>query len=445
MEEVIHKAEPLMSHSGNPEVIVRDKGNGAAFCRAAFESLHIAIGGATKPCCEFKDEIANLKESSIEEIWHSEPLVDLRAKMLRGERDARCWKCYEAEEAGGVSLRDRYNAGDKRNSDFDPQERSAIPILRTLDLRFSNLCNLSCRTCGPESSTKWFADAKRLNWWNLGENALTETFTSQVAALKILGSALDTIEGIYFAGGEPLLHEGHYAVLQALIDRGRTDVVLTYNTNLTDLRFGKADVLSLWSKFKNVSVGASIDGHERRGELIREGLSWDKFVGNIEAIRKECPQVQISFAITVSVFNILTLPVLCQRLSAIDPALATQIRFNVLQEPRHYSIQILPASMKADAAQRLESFGREFALEDQVRPVIDFMLFEDRSHEIEVFRSTTQTLDELRRRNTAETFPELAPLLRRPEPPTTFFGAARRRLRALARAFGRPNMGAGAG
>ena len=58
MEEVIHKAEPLMSHSGNPEVIVRDMGNGAAFCRAAFESLHIAIGGATKPCCEFKDEIA---------------------------------------------------------------------------------------------------------------------------------------------------------------------------------------------------------------------------------------------------------------------------------------------------------------------------------------------------------------------------------------------------
>ena len=164
MEQAISPVEPPKSELRNPEVVLRDPGNGKALCRAAFESLHIMIGGATKPCCEFKDEIANLKETSIEEIWHSELLRDLRAKMLRDERDARCWKCYEAEEAGGVSLRDRYNAGDKRNSDFNPQERFAEPILRTLDIRFSNLCNLSCRTCGPEYSTKWFADAKRLNW-----------------------------------------------------------------------------------------------------------------------------------------------------------------------------------------------------------------------------------------------------------------------------------------
>ncbi len=424
----------------NPEVVLRDPGNGEAFCRAAFESLHIAIGGATKPCCEFKDEIANLNESSIEELWYSDSLRDLRAKMLRGERDLRCWKCYEAEEAGGVSLRDRYNAGDKRNSDSNSQEWFAEPILRTLDLKFSNLCNLSCRTCGPESSTKWFADAKRLNWGNLRANALNETFASHSAALTVLASALKTIEGIYFAGGEPLLHEGHYAVLQELIDRGRTDVVLTYNTNLTELRFGKADVLPLWSKFKSVTVGASIDGHERQGELIREGLSWDKFVGNVATIRKQCPHVQICFAITVSVFNILSLPVLCQRLRAIDPALPLQVRFNILQEPRYYSIQILPAHMKAQAAQRLESYGREFSLHDQIKPVIDFMLFEDRSDEIERFRSATLELDELRNRNTAETIPELAPLLRR-DPPEDFFEGAKRRLQALTRAFRGPHTG----
>ena len=440
MEQAIPPVEPLKSELRNPEVVLRDPGNGKAFCRAAFESLHIVIGGATKPCCEFKDEIANLKETSIEEIWHSELLGDLRAKMLRDERDARCWKCYEAEEAGGVSLRDRYNAGDKRNSDFNPQERFAEPILRTLDIRFSNLCNLSCRTCGPESSTKWFADAKRLNWSTLNANALNETFTSHSAALKVLGSALETIEGIYFAGGEPLLHEGHYAVLQELIDRGRTDVVLTYNTNLTELRLGKADVLPLWSKFKSVSVGASIDGHERQGELIREGLSWDKFVGNVSAIRKQCPHVRIYFAVTISVFNILSLPVLCQHLRAIDPALPAQFRFNILQEPRHYSIQILPAHMKAEAAQGLERFGKEFSLQDQVKPVIDFMLFEDRSDEIERFRLITLCLDDLRNRNTAETIPELAPLLRQ-NPPRNLYGVAKRRLQALARAFRGPPIG----
>ncbi len=356
--------------------------------------------------------------------------------MLRGKRDARCRKCYEAEDAGGVSLRDRYNAGDKLNSDFDPRKHLAKPILQTLDIRFSNLCNLSCRTCGPDASTKWFADAKRLNWWKLDAKALNETFASNSAALEALGPALETIKGIYFAGGEPLLHEGHYAVLQDLIDRGRTDVHLNYNTNLTELRLGKLDVLPLWSKFKGVSVGASIDGHERQGELIREGLSWDKFARNVATVRQQCPHVHIYFAITVSVFNILSLPLLCQHLRAIDPAKA-RFRFNILQEPYHYSIQILPAHMKAEAAQHLESFGKEFSLQEQIEPVVNFMMFEDRSDAIERSRSNTLRLDELRNENTAETIPELAPLLHE-SPSEKFKRLAKWRLRKLALALSPP-------
>jgi radical SAM protein with 4Fe4S-binding SPASM domain len=420
----------------NPNVALRDAGYGRAYCRAAFDSLHIAIGGSAKPCCEFKDEIGSLKETSLEKLWHSESLKDLRAKMLRGERDAGCRKCYDAEDAGGVSLRNMYNAGDKLNSDFYTQTNLAEPILRTLDIRFSNLCNLSCRTCGPDASTKWYADAKRLNWWKLDAHALNETFTSKSAALEALGPALETIEGIYFAGGEPLLHEGHYAVLQDLIDRGRTDVHLTYNSNLMELRLGKLDVLPLWSKFRGVSIGASIDGHQRQGELIREGLSWDKFAANVATVRQRCPHVNIYFAITVSIFNILSLPLLHQHLRAIDPAGSAQFRFNLLLEPDHYNIQLLPTHMKAEAARRLESFAEEFALQEQIRPVIDYMMFEDRSDQIERFRSNTLRLDELRNQNTAEIIPELAPLLRE-SPPQKLKRLAKWRLRALAQALSR--------
>ena len=317
--------------------------------------------------------------------------------MLRDERDARCCKCYEAEDAGGVSLRDGYNKGEKLKPDagFNSPTQLSEPTLRILGIKFSNLCNLSCRTCGPETSTKWFVDAKHLNWWKLNTNALNETFASNSAALEALAPALETIEGIYFAGGEPLLHEGHYAVLQYLIDHGRTDVFLTYNTNLTKLQLGKFDVLALWSKFPYVSVGASIDGYERQGELIREGLSWDKFMGNVVAARQQCPHVHIHFAITVSVFNILGLPFLCEHLRAIDFTAPAEFHFNALQEPRHYSIQILPTHMKAEAVQRLEGLAKKFSLQEQLKPVIDFMMFEDRSIEIKSFRYNTLCLDKL--------------------------------------------------
>ena len=140
MEDAVQQVETAGSELRDPNVALRNPRHGNAFCRAAFESLHVAIGGSAKPCCEFKGEIGSLKETSLEGCWHSESLKDLRAKMLRGERDAGCQKCYDAEDAGGVSLRDWYNAGDKLNSDFDEQVQSWDPILRSLDIKISAIC-----------------------------------------------------------------------------------------------------------------------------------------------------------------------------------------------------------------------------------------------------------------------------------------------------------------
>ena len=329
---------------------------------AAFENLHIAIGGEAKPCCEYKGSVGNVKEDSIEKIWSAKPLNDLRAKMMRDERDQRCWKCYEAEEAGGSSLREFFNArGPVAAAPGTTTAALAGELPRELDLRFSNLCNMSCRTCGPACSTKWYTDAKKAEWWKIHRpHALIDTFESTSAAIESLRPALKNVERIYFAGGEPLLHEGHYAVLQELIDLGRTDVRFTYNTNLTELRLGKLDVLAIWSKFEDIYIGASIDGHEELGELVREGLSWDRFVKNVRTIRQQCPHVRVGFSITVSVLNVMALAAIYEHLQAIDPDREAEIDFNILQEPRRYSMQILPADLKAEAKQRLESFADKF-------------------------------------------------------------------------------------
>lgn len=386
-----------------------------AFCRAAFDNLHIAIGGGAKPCCEFKGSIGNVRENSVEEIWRAKPVTEFRSKILRGERDKRCWKCWEAEEAGKNSLRAMFNGRSaKAEEPFVSVQSPESALPRTLDIRFSNLCNLSCRTCGPDCSSKWYSDAKKAEWWKAHRShALIETFDSNSSALECLGPTLEVVESIYFAGGEPLLHEGHYAILQRLIDLGRTDVSLCYNTNLTELRLGKFEALPLWSKFKYVAVGASIDGHKELGELVREGLSWDRFVENITAIRQQCPHVKIEFSITISILNVMALPSLCQHLQAIDPDHQANFGFNILQEPRRYSIQVLPTKLKEEAKRRLESFAEECSHEiaSMIRPVIDFMMFEDRSHKIGQFRARTLHLDEMRQRNTADTIPELAPLL----------------------------------
>ena len=384
-------------------------------CGAAFNSLHLAIGGPVKPCCLFEGEIGNLTDSTLDEIWNGTPLRELRSKMCRGERDQNCRQCYEIEDAGGQSMRQSING----NSSTDNVHTKEIALPTYLDIRLSNRCNLKCRTCGVDYSSRWFGDAQKLGW-KTPSKALVETFGPGKSAIETLEPLFDTIEEINFAGGEPLLQEEQYVLIEELIRRNRRDVRLAYISNMTELRFGRKDILSLWSQFKDVSLLVSVDGHRELGELIRDGMSWARFAENVAKVRKICPHVKMRFNITVSVFNVHCLPDLCKCLSDIDGAADVPCHFNLVVDPSEYSVQILPADMKADVRRSLGAFALTYEdtprqskqeMADEIRSVVNFMDGHDRSNEIKQFREKALKLDKLRVEDTAATIPALAPLL----------------------------------
>lgn len=396
-----------------PQALLKDS---RAFCMAPWLNLYIAIGGAASPCCEFEGDFGNVKDRPISDVWNGPDFAAFRAKMLRDERDSRCWKCYEKEAAGGPSMRHGFNA--QTDGAGLPQ---VPPLPVTLDIRFSNLCNFACRSCGPAWSSKWFAEARQIGLRTPEEEPLVTTFSSTEAGTDALRPLLPTVIAINFAGGEPLVMESHYALLNELIALGRTDVTLTYITNLSHLRFGRQDVLALWSRFPNVYVGASIDASGARGELVREGLSWPNFVANVNAIKERCPHVRMWFSTTVSVLNVWSLPDLYRDLMALEGGSEREYSFNVLQTPRHYSVQILPKSLKIEIKRRLEEAARAasvgnaasgHSIGDKFQHVIDYMMAEDRTDLLERFRTVTLKLDAMRRKSTAAVCPELAPLLR---------------------------------
>ncbi len=266
--------------------------------------------------------------------------------------------------------------------------------------------------------------------WAVAPEALIKRFDSTNAAMHSLRPLLPNVEHVYFAGGEPLLIAEHYAILQELIAQGRTDVELVYNSNMSELRLGKLDVLALWSRFHDVTIQVSIDGSGARGELIREGLSWTGFVANLATIQQRCPHVRMRFGVTVSVFNIWVLPDLYRELLALGCAGARDFHFHVLQEPSYYSIQILPRDLKQEVMRRLEAGAStrqdgavdayrddavgaiDGSIQDQFRHIVDHMLAADRTDLIHVFQCVTVKLDAMRGRSTAAICLELAPLLR---------------------------------
>ena len=387
------------------------------YCDYPFSSIHVATDGSVSPCCEYAGSVGNVKSASLATLWSGPGMAAIRESFKADERPEACWKCFQLEESEGASLRTKRLRAIETSADANRFSVCSAP--RMVDIRFSNLCNLRCRTCGPQNSSKWYKDALALGY-SLGEKAEIKSFPTLGNLIEQFSEWVDHIEYIYFAGGEPLLIEDHYIILELLIKRGRTSVNLIYTTNMTVLACHGRSIIDLWSHFPNVLMEASVDGVGARGGLIRKDFVWDKFVSHVSEIRQKCPHVAIVFGVTVSIFNILTLTELLEVLRRDCGATAASFFLHSLQEPSHYRTQVLLEAQKIQAAQSIEyylaktgfeAFGNEQAwpaLAEHLRGIKDYMNIEDRSLELKNFRETSGKLDVIRAEDTQSILPELA-------------------------------------
>jgi radical SAM protein with 4Fe4S-binding SPASM domain len=420
-----------------------------AFCMAPWSNLHVQAEGFVTPCCETRQRVGNINRTPFPEIWNGSEMTAVRRQMLAGEKLEGCRKCYDKEAAGVRSFRQDLNDQARHLRArvlSDGLAGDARPVF--WDIRFSNLCNFRCRSCWHGSSSRWFADAKLLGN-TAGDRAIIQGVEDAGGLFDQLDSILPEVEEIYFAGGEPLIMEEHYRLLDILTERGLFDIPLRYNTNFSETAWKDRDVFDVWARFSRVTVRASVDATGARGELMRKGQDWAQFLANGARLRAIAPKVDLATDTTVSVLNILHLPQLFRELLDAGFAPAERLRLHLLQEPRHYNIRILPGRWKDRARAALaETIGvveratagtpdRDTALavqRTQVAEIESYMDGEDWSAHLPGFRDITRRLDALRHEQTAAVFPELASLLNASEWP----GRARRAAGSLLRRFRSP-------
>ena len=390
------------------------------FCLLPWTHLHVGMDGALRPCCVWSGPpLGDVRSSSLDELCNSAGMKALRSDMMSGRPASGCERCYEDERSGFLSTRQKKNRewAHHRGRERLTAPDGTLPRLPVpwLDIRFSNVCNLRCRICDASLSSAWAADARAVGL-PVGSGPIRKPYTDWDALWRQLRPLLEEgVEEILFAGGEPLVMEEHYRILDFLIARGRTDVCLRYNTNFSTLRFQGRDVISLWSRFREVRVVASLDGSGRRGEYLRKGLSWDTAVANREEMLRRCPDVAFMISATASIFNALHLPDFHREWVEKGYLGRNEFALNMLVAPEMYHMQVLPAALKSrvlEAYQRhQESFldadgpaARDFAAAAR------FMAARDRSQLLPEFVAMTRRLDRLRGEDCREVFPELAAL-----------------------------------
>jgi organic radical activating enzyme len=390
------------------------------FCIYPWIHLHAYPTGEAYPCCHAEmgvGQVGDCHKQTLKEIWYGDALNELRVNMLQERKSAACTRCYEQEEAGFFSGRKSAN---KHHGHHIGNLKGTPFHMSYWDIRFSNLCNLKCRSCGHIFSSQWYQDQAKLTGgdWAQKNKVLNYAGRTETDIWEQLVPHLDYVEQIYFAGGEPLMMEEHYNILDELERRGRFDVRLIYNTNFTHVKLKDRTVFDYWKKFKSVAVGASLDGMGLRAEYIRKGTDWDQVERNRMQMLEVCPQVDFYVSPTLSIMNALHLPDFHRTWVKKGYIKPQDLNVNILQDPAHYRIDIAPMKYK----QRIRMAYDEHL--EWLRPLdslqratvgfesaINFMMATDNSALLPKFWDKTLELDRMRKENILEVIPEMATLI----------------------------------
>jgi len=243
------------------------------FCPAPWTSLNIDQAGEVSPCFHCVDMIGNIKKNTIQEVITGPVVNGMKQAMARGEWAPGCRWCQRLEETTGVSGRTVRRVSEETQAaiDTDPD----FFKLEHLVVNWSNLCNLACVYCNPETSTAWQSIKK------IPINHVKNEHADLIELARTQGH---NIQGLSLGGGEPLLQRGLEKFLD-YIDSSQVSVMITTNLSVDLENNSIYQRLKTWPR---VEWMISFDNaNQDQFEYVRHGANWDKFLNNIEVMKRD--------------------------------------------------------------------------------------------------------------------------------------------------------------
>ena len=187
----------------------------------------------------------------------------------------------------------------------------STPVIRDLDLRIGNFCNLRCAMCFPGESSLWYKDYEDIfgkqtfivdhNEYSLHEPGNFNWFDSEQNVNNLLDHCA-YLNKIKFGGGEPVLIKRHKMFLNGLIERGYSkNIELEYSINVTTI---PNYLIDMWKHFRRIKLCCSIDAYGEANDAIRWPSKWEKIENTLHLIDSLDDNV---IAFTSTTINILSL------------------------------------------------------------------------------------------------------------------------------------------
>jgi len=385
--------------------------NKDAYCPVPWREQMIESNGAIRLCCLAQETIknddgseANVATDSLDKIWNNQHMQEIRQNMVDGTKIDMCRACYETEKNNGYSnreneLEEMLTFRSDYSSNIVVDERPNY-----YDVRFGNLCNMKCITCGPQYSSEHYEeyikiyddlkvetnnDITKINveMTKLGEYChVGRVMTSDEMDLikeekesyewpendNIFNNILEQINKsdiikLYITGGEPTISAANKKLLKALVDSGKSqNITLWLNTNMTNVN---EDFYNLVAQFKKVRLMMSIDGTGDTFDYIRYPGKWKQIDKNIHKLinfvnnlaphsrqPKDHLKFELQLAPVLQLLNLLNLEEMIEYyLKILEPAhCAVTFCPNVLRGPDYYRMTNANYNIKHEINNRIQ-------------------------------------------------------------------------------------------
>lgn len=325
------------------------------FCMLPFMHIYGSAGGNLVPCCEAQEIPLNNPGEDAEQAWNNENYRELRRALANGERPERCSVCWHNEDSGIVSNRqqwekdnwDEYSEVISVNEDFSVNNK---PMW--VELKVSNFCNLKCIMCSTHSSYKRVVDLDIITKYQKdGHETRLLRPTELFDSLNEWPELWESVRVLQFTGGEPIINDEHYKLLEGIPEHVKKNIRLRYATNISHIKFKKYDLIEIWKQFKHTNIKVSMDGVGAVYNYIRRDGDWNTVYENMLKLSVE-PSIDLAVGITVQAHNIFHLPEFYAfwKESPIDIKFITA---NMLQTPRYLSPSVWPDEYREAVLKKL--------------------------------------------------------------------------------------------
>jgi len=278
------------------------------FCIAPWFQIRNENDGSKRVCCEIKSRSPENSGQEPLGLLNSPENIALKKKLHVGTKADECRRCWQVEEDGRVSLRQKLNGVLTNNatsidktwleSYFKYKDDFTSEEVLMADIKIGNTCNYACVMCVPEDSSMIY------NEWKKKPNAffIKETMSNDAGYLDRSRNSgyrnqdyRQYVKGILsnkhlkylkILGGEPLLDHRLLTELRDLPTHQKKKLSLYIVTN------GSKDMLATkeyLGDFKSIMFTISLEGISKVQDYARYGSKWETVSKHILDLKKEFP------------------------------------------------------------------------------------------------------------------------------------------------------------